>query len=173
MKIINGIKLNKLGFEPQKIGDLLYHEGPLLSLFTDKNNPELYYIYKWADCNDSLNRWMVIQVNAKSLRSFFFGEISLKNLFLNTPLTYLVDLDDNLKEVEITACATNQLPMDYLPNDNSFFTEEKYSEFAGTFKTMISNNRIYEMLNEILNEVVSLKKSQTNTDSLLKVLLNQ
>lgn len=172
MKDIKGIKIQKLGFTPQKIGDLIYHEGPLLSLFLDRNNPDTYYLYKWADCDENTNRWLVLQLNSINLRSFFYKEISLRTLLLNSPLTYVLGLDDNLVEADIMICATADLPETYLPNENSFYGEEKYTEFALTFKTIIANNRIYDILNEILKEVNSLKKSQSNTQQLLKILLN-
>jgi len=172
MKDITGIKIPKLGFAPQKIGDLIYHEGPLLSLFLDRNNPDTYYLYKWADCNEKTNRWLVLQLNSINLRSFFYKEISLRTLLLNSPLTYILSLDDKLAETDIMICATADLPESYLPKENSFYGEEKYTEFALTFKTIIANNRIYDILNEILKEVNSLKKTQSSTQQLLKILLN-
>ena len=169
MKDIKGIKIPKLGFTPQKIGDLIYHEGPLLSLFLDRNNPDIYYLYKWADCDESTNRWLVLQLNSINLRSFFYKEISFRTLLLNSPLTYVLGLDDNLAEVDIMICATTDLPESYLPKENSFYGEEKYTEFALTFKTVIANDRIYDVLNEILKEVNSLKKSQSRTMQLLEI----
>lgn len=172
MKELKGISILKLGFVPQKIGDLIYFEGPLLSLFIDRSNPDIYYLYKWADCDDNTNRWLIVQLNSISLRSFFFKETSLRNILLSCPLTYVVELDDNLIEKEITVCATTDVPQAYLPTDSSYFSEEKYTDFASTFKTIIANNRIYDILNEILKEVNTIKKKQQSTDYFLKTLLN-
>jgi hypothetical protein len=171
MRKINGIEIPKPGFSSQKIGDLIYHEGPLLSLFIDRNNPDIYYLYKWADCNEETNRWLVLQLNAIGLRSFFFKEISLRTLILNNPLTYVLDIDDNLIETQILVCATNTLPEEYLPKENSFFNEERYTEFASTFKTIIANNRIDDILNKILREVNSIKQQQDNAQHILDILL--
>jgi hypothetical protein len=170
MKPMTGIKIPKLGFSPQKIGDLIYHEGPLLSLFIDRNNPDIYYLYKWADCDEKTNRWLVLQLNTVDLRSFFYKEISLRTLLLKSPVTYVLSLDDNLTETNIMVCSTSDLPKEYLPKENSFYSEEKYTEFAATFKTIIANNRIDDTLNEILKELNALKKSQNNTQQLLKIL---
>lgn len=172
MKELKGISIQKLGFVPQKIGDLIYFEGPLLSLFLDRNNPDIYYLYKWADCNETNNRWLVIQLNSINLRSFFFKEVSLRNLLLSSPLTYVLGLDDSLAEKEIIVCSTSDLPEIYLPKENSYFSEEKFTDFASTFKTIIANSRIYDILNEILKEVSLIKKKQNSTDSILKSLLN-
>lgn len=172
MKEIKGTQIQKLGFSPQKIGDLIYHEGPLLSLFIDKENTDMYYLYKWADCDEISNRWLIIHLNSITLKSFFFKDISLRNLFLNHPFVYVVNLDDNLFETEIMICSTNNLPEEYLPKENSFFNEEKYSEFASTFKSIIAGNKIYEILSVILKEINNIKKSQSSTYSLLTILLD-
>lgn len=172
MKTISGIKITKLGFIPQKIGDLIYHEGPLLSLFIDRNNPDTYYLYKWADCDEKTNRWLVLQLNTIDLRSFFYKEISLRTLLLNNPLTYVLSLDDSLTEVDRMVCSTSDLPKEYLPKENSLYSEEKYTEFATVFKTIIASNRIDDMLNEILKELSVLKKNQNSTQQLLKLLVN-
>ena len=166
MKEIKGISIPTLGFIPQKIGDLIYFEGPLLSLFLDRNNPDTYYLYKWADCNETINRWLVIQLNSVSLRNFFFKEISLRNLLLNSPLTYVLGIDNTLIEKEIIVCATTDLPEIYLPKENSLFSEEKYTDFASTFKTIIANSRIYDILNEILKKVSVVEKKQNDTDTM-------
>ena len=44
MEIIKGIKLEKLGFTPVKQGDILYHDGPLISHFIDSVNKNIHYI---------------------------------------------------------------------------------------------------------------------------------
>ena len=139
MKEIVGIKIPKLGFVAQKIGDLLYHEGPLLSLFIDRNTPDIYYLYKWADCDEESNRWLVFQFNIQCLRRFFYQEISLRTLLLNNPSTFVLGLDDNLSEIDIMISATHLLPEEYLPKECSFYDEEKYTEFSHTFKSIIDN----------------------------------
>jgi hypothetical protein len=169
MKEINGIKINKLGFHPQKLGDLIYHEGPLLSLFIDKDNPDLYYIFKWADNDQDSNRWIVTQVNSLSLRAFFYKQTSLRDIILNNPVCYSVDIDNDLNEKSVLVCSSTDLPKEYLPGEKSFFSEERYSEFAQTFKTIIANNRIYDILYKILNEIDSIKRNQTQTNSLINL----
>ena len=42
-----------------KICDLLYYEGPWISLF--KSNDD-YYIVKWCDVNEKYNTWIVFKI---------------------------------------------------------------------------------------------------------------
>jgi len=173
MKEVKGIKIKKLGFYPQKLGDLVYYEGPLLSLFIDKDNPDIYYLYKWVDNNEISNRWTITQVNAVSLRAFFYKQTSLRDIILSNPICYCIDLDDNLTEKEISVCSSIDLPQEYLPMEQSFYSEERYTEFAQTFKTIIVNNRIYDILYKILNEIDSMKKSQAQTNTLINLFFRQ
>ncbi len=170
MKDLIGIKINKLGFHPMKLGDLIYHEGPLLSLFIDKDNPDIYYLYKWIDSDELCNRWLITQINSVSLKSFFYKQVSLRDIILNNPICYSIDLDNDLAEGGVLVCSSANLPNEYLPSEKSFFSEERYSEFSQTVKTMIANNRIYDLLYKILSEIDSIKRHQIQTYSLINQL---
>lgn len=173
MKEVKGIKISKLGFYPQQLGDLVYYEGPLLSLFIDKDNLDIYYLYKWVDNDEVSNRWIITQVNAVSLRTFFYKQTSLRDIILSNPVCYCIDLDDNLTEKTISVCSSIDLPHEYLPMEQSFYSEEKYTEFAQIFKTIIANNRIYDVLYRILSEIDSIKKSQAHTNTLINLFFIQ
>lgn len=139
MKNINGIEIQKLSFTAQKLGDLIYYEGPLLSLYVDTENPGLYYLYKWADCDENVNRWLIAQTNEATLRKFFSKKDSLRNIILNNAIIYVVDLNDNLEQTHIQVSATTELLQEYLPDVQSYFVEEQYTDFANEFKATIEN----------------------------------
>ena len=158
MITINGIKLGKTGFENQKIGDLLYFEGPLLSLFIDKYNPDVYYLYKWTDRNETANRRLITQVRTAELRHFFDKKVTLKALLTKNPLTFILDLDEKMKEKQILVCETDDIPKTYLPDGHSFFDENTFSPFANNFKQVINKNRLDYLLKE-MQELVGVKKA--------------
>lgn len=172
MKDIQGTRIDKLGFYPQKLGDLIYFEGPLLSLFIDKNKPDTYYLYKWADNDETSNRWIITPIDSSVLRSFFKKEVSLKEIILNNPICYCIDLDGDLTERVIYVCSSTDLPEGYLPSEDSFYKEESYTEFAQTFKTIITNNRLYDLMYGILNELVVIKRTQAKYNSLIDVIFS-
>ena len=73
MKKLKGVKIEKLDFVPVKQGDLLYHEGPLLSVFKDELT-DAFYFYKWSDCDEIAHRWLVFKVSTPHLSAFLDGD---------------------------------------------------------------------------------------------------
>ena len=120
MKEVKGLNINHLGFNPMKLGDFIYYEGPLLSHFIDRNKPEDNYLYRWVDFDDDAHRWLIFKVSEKELFSFFNTEISLRQLIENNNFVTLLDLDDDLNKVQILIAPTQGLPDTYLPIQQSF-----------------------------------------------------
>lgn len=173
MEEIKGINIPKLSFKPQKLGDFLAHDGPLLSLFADTDNPDIYYFYKWTDSDSEVNRWLVFQVNLSILKKFLLQEVSLKGLLMQNPFVFLVDLDNDINEKQILIAATNDLPISYLPSEKSFFKEDAFTEFATEFKKTISQNKMYDLLTQIKQEISVMKEQQNSTTSILNTLLKK
>jgi hypothetical protein len=129
MKRLSGVKINKLDFVPIKQGDLLYHEGPLLSVFKDALSDN-YYLYKWSDCDDKAHRWLVFKVSTKGLKTFFDKQISIRGLILEQPFSYFLDLDDQLEAINIALVATANMPKNYLPEQDSYFDSNDFDSYA-------------------------------------------
>lgn len=123
LKHINTFIIDALPFELEKVGDLMYFEGSLMSVYKDLNNNP--YIMDWVDSNDNFNRWLIYQIELTSLNSYIRGESTHYNL-LNNPINsiiFIVDKDkDNLtKNCQI--CSPNNLPYDYLPESELKFED--------------------------------------------------
>ena len=129
MKKISGVKINKLDFVPIKQGDLLYHEGPLLSVFKDALSDN-YYLYKWSDCDEKAHRWLVFKVTIKGLKTFFDKQMSIRGLILEQPFSYFLDLDDQLEAINIALVATANMPKNYLPEQDSYFDTNDFESYA-------------------------------------------
>ncbi len=168
MEKVQSINIPNLGVTLEKIGDFLYHEGPLLSLFKDKNNQENYYFYKWTDCDEEHNRWLVFLVKKENLRRFFFKEINLKQLIveLNT-FVFLIDINDDLEVSQYLIVSSQDIPKSYLPKDTSFYKEGKYTELAKSIKENIlaENDSIYQVLSYLTNEISNLREEQRKVTS--------
>ena len=61
MKNIKGIKINHFDFSLSKLGDLIFHENPILSHFTNEFGWN-FFMY-WCDNDDNYNRWLLCRVN--------------------------------------------------------------------------------------------------------------
>lgn len=130
MENLKGVKIKQLDFDAEKRGDLLYHEGPLLSHFTDVSNENIHYLYKWCDCNDLFNRWLIIKVNKSDLLNFLYKSVSLKNLIEAHPYVFFIDIDNEMAHREVTIVALDDISEDYLPFEDSFYDEDLYEEYA-------------------------------------------
>lgn len=137
MEQVQSIGISKLGFTPQKLGDLLEHEGPLLSLYIDQDNPENYYLYKWVDSDEKYNRWSILPCSSNDLLAFFEHQKALRELFLDKPFCFVIDLDEHLQIQAIQIMPTEALPEVFLPGEGSFFKEDAFSVFATSFRTML------------------------------------
>ena len=129
MKKLTGLKINKLDFVPTKQGDLLYHEGPLLSVFKDHFSDN-FYLYKWSDCDEKANRWLVFKVSIADLKAFFDKKISIRQMILAQPFSYFLDLDNQLDPLSIVIVSTQNMPKSYLPEQDSFFDSLEFENYA-------------------------------------------
>ena len=145
---ITSFEIKKIEANLEKIGDFIYHEGPLLSLYQDKNNDGNYYFYKWADCDDECNRWLIFLVTEDNLKRFLFEELSLRQLIAKNQFMYLVDLDNDFEQKKCLVVEMKNLPSNYLPSEDSFYGEEGYTKFAQYYKFNIANHK-----SSVLNSV--------------------
>lgn len=104
-----------------KVADLIYFDGPLLSLYRDSEGMD--FIYYWCDCDESTNRWLIISVQNQTVRDFFAKQISLRNLIKEAKdkFIYCVDIDSNLKLENAFIISPRNLPPNYLPQEDSFY----------------------------------------------------
>ncbi len=129
MNKLSSIGIDKLDFIPIKQGDLLYHEGPLLSVFKDALSDN-FYLYKWSDCDAKAHRWLVFKVSTKDLKSFFDGQTSIRQLILGQPFSYFLDLDNQLEPISIALVASANIPQNYLPDQDSYFNALDFENYA-------------------------------------------
>jgi hypothetical protein len=123
-----------------KIADLIYHEGPLLSLMCDNDGNT--FLYKWVGCNDIFNSWLVLQVTSQAFINFFNKQISLRNLCLESTEAIFIDINDEL-EIDLSAITVyKKIPSLYLPKASSFYDENIYTESAECIRNTWTYNLI-------------------------------
>ncbi len=131
-----------------KKGDLIYHEGPILSHFTGSDGHD--YFFYWVDADDECNRWMVFKVT--NLKKFFSKKCNLQDLikFCPSGFVYYIDIDDNIEFKKIFKSNIDNIPASYLPSEKSFYNERHYEKYAETLKRglnkackKVPNNKFY------------------------------
>jgi hypothetical protein len=139
------IETNKIGHH--KIADLIYHEGPFLALMID--NDTNTFLYKWVGCNDNSNSWLISSVSSQDLLDFFSLRKSLKDLYVESHISIVVDIDDEI-EIDLgEITAFNKIPTDYLPKESSLYDENIYTESANTLRNVYLSNLVIATDNKI------------------------
>ncbi|MFN0049692.1 MAG: hypothetical protein ACKVOU_11270 [Cytophagales bacterium] len=105
-----------------RIGDLINFDGPLLTLYEDGNNGNLYLL-DWVDNDSQTNRWLVYRVKSIKVLNFLKRKISQFELFFQDtdPKYHIIDIhrDFKLKDSQLIEIAT--VPDSYTPNRDVFF----------------------------------------------------
>ena len=172
MEKLNAFSISDLGIKLKLQGDLLYHEGPLLSHYVNVDNMSEHYFYKWTDCDTECNRWLIFRISAENMGLFFGGEFNLLQLIKQNPFVYFIDLDNELNQKNLFVCHSLNIPEDYLPSDNSFFKEIQYENYALILKEQLENNA-KKALNDsvlfdiVLQELSTLKSNQKEQNNIL------
>lgn len=152
---ISGFNINEFPFKLRKIGDLMYFEGPLMSVYSDSSGNA--FIFDWVDSDEKNNRWLVYQVEKNQLSEYINNKISHFNL-LNNPVNDLIFVIDKNPKGEIErslVCSPNKLPYEYLPDTNIKFEVEDSKEIDSVIlkfelnspkekNTLVSCNKINE-----------------------------
>lgn len=122
MEKLIGWKLDKFPLKLKFIVDLEYFDGVLLSWFENEEHDN--YLYSWCDSDQHCNRWLVFRVSDHSLVSYIEGKVKLQDLILNPidKFIYVLDLDYNLVITQAYLIQPHNLPDDYIPESESYYS---------------------------------------------------
>lgn len=111
------------------ICDLVYSEGPLLSLFRDAKRS---WLYLWSDTDQvAKERWLVFSVSRSQLVDYLQHGAPLNSLLLNSSTIFVLDQSVALTSSDGANQSRRQLRQirslesiaEYVPADDSFFDE--------------------------------------------------
>lgn len=131
MKEQIGIPANLPFQEINKICDLIYFEGPILSHFKDENGQD-YFSY-WVDEDEKGYRWLIFKVEEYDIYLFLIQQVPLRNLILKVNEVHVSTIDDDFSDT--LRVKSKLLRLDYLPERNYYY---KY-EIPNVYAEMISN----------------------------------
>lgn len=143
MEDICGVKLREFPLgDLKKVSDLIYFEGPLLSLFKDRFGNS--YFYYWVDNDEATNRWLVLQVSNEQFKGYIDKKISLKEIVSNPVggIIYSVDILPIRKKLSyrnVQVTSPNEIPDSYIPEDNSYYEFEpiEYKRYKDVYQLLL------------------------------------
>lgn len=175
------IAINSLGFNPQKKGDLLYYEGPMLSHFQDPTKSNEHFFYRWVDYGENVNRWLIFKNSDADVLAFLNNACSELDLIEKNPYLILLDLDENLNKVNILLTSLSDVPNAYLPSNKAFFDETIYEPYALKLKKQVENamqkqdamQKLIEKIDNLENEQNAAQKVIADMKLILESVTNK
>lgn len=122
--IVNSFKVDLPFTDLTLVADLIEYEGPLLCWLQRPNGDQ--YFYNWFDSDDTGNRWMLVQLTDDQVMAYIKGKLSLFQVLSKPeqPFCYLCDVDDAGDLLSCQLTMVDQIPADYLPDPDSFYSDE-------------------------------------------------
>ncbi len=106
-----------------RIVDIVNFEGPILTLFENRENKHIYLL-DWVDSDADFNRWLLYRTNATTLHKFINGLVSHYDLLMaNEPFCHAIDIDTHLNWNNQKKVQKKDLPQNYAPKKDVFFDE--------------------------------------------------
>ncbi|GEM_PF-3624130 len=156
-------KIDRLPMKLGKIADLVYFDGPFVSLFED-NERKTYYLYCWCNVNEKFNRWLVFKVSEKQIESHINGDISLRDMVVGAGSCFLCDINNAIEHENVYLTVPSELPKSYIPKINSFFDPELVGSEEDLFilgKFMSDNGKTIKRINNNIIPFPPIKKQIT------------
>jgi len=155
MQEITGYPLDNFPLNLRDIIDLIYFDGPLLTLFENEYGDS--YLYYWCDVDEYCNRWLVFRVTQKMLKFYVTKKISLRELILNPVdgFLYSIDLDDDLQCRGTYLVQPNNLPKKYTPAVDSYYDFSKLDS-EDTEAKMLILEKVWDDKHELGDLLVKL-----------------
>ncbi len=125
---MEALELNKkIVFEQQssyiRIADVMNYEGPLLTLFLNSKDDQLYLL-DWFDVGDTYNRWLIYRTTPICIDKYISKKISTLDLFMRGEATCTsVDVDTEYRWTNPQVLIKSEIPSEDLPSKDAFFNK--------------------------------------------------
>jgi hypothetical protein len=125
---IGALPIPRLPVELEHVRDLEEFDGPLLSEFRSADGE--VFIYSWCDCDEEVNRWIVVRTPLQTLFRYLVGRSTLRELVRDCRdrFVYIVDLDQQAEARATWFITAESLPIQYLPGPASYHPRDSSTE---------------------------------------------
>ena len=102
--------------------DLVYYDGPFISLYRRENGPDALYF--WVDNDSYNNRWATIELSRLDLQKYLKSEISLLSIIQSSEICYIFNTGPKGRKGKISKLPSHLFPQEYLPDQDSYLYPE-------------------------------------------------
>ncbi len=113
----------------RRIQDLVHYDGPILTQYLHPRGD--HYLYYWCDCDDRLNRWMVLRVAEANVLRLVNRFVPLDYVIpgeCRDDYVYFVDMDADGETESVMLVATSAIPGSYAPEKGAFLERSRATE---------------------------------------------
>lgn len=141
MEELTGINLPTLpvsGLEHQK--DLVYFEGPFLRQYIHPNGD--HYLYYWCDCEDDVNRWMLLRVKEANILRLTGRVLPMDCIIpkgCQDDYVYFVDMRSTGAVSNVTLCRVADVPDDYCPAPGEYLEAVPMSVDGSSYAVLVED----------------------------------
>lgn len=120
--VVRAEKVRASDFAHRWVEDILYFEGPILSLLKASTSQD--YFYYWLGFRRSANQWLAVDVSRSEIEEYKEKETSLLQIIEGKEVVHIVSTDKERKVTSAIKVNVADLPESYLPPPTSFFDPE-------------------------------------------------
>lgn len=149
-----------------------YHKTPVY--FVCKDNNEVYYVVLCVDIDDE--KYIVVETEIERLVNLFRKKITMRDIILTELKYWEIIAGDNLSDDICTQLDIEQINMDDLPYNNSYFIvlSKEHQEYFEYLKDVIMSNdtewEILEAPNKVINELdIQISYDRTNISEYVEI----
>ena|ERR1700722_15042723 len=114
-----------------RVGDLINIDGPLLTLFQDKED-DILYLYDWMDSDANSNRYIIYRISPSDLISYIGKRITHIQLYSKAidGIYFYADIDRQ-RPLKYEIYQLRSLPHEYSLTEGTLFSEEYCNDTEG------------------------------------------
>jgi hypothetical protein len=108
--------------------DLIYFDGPLLSLFKQERGEDALFF--WLDTDTRRHRWGVVDVDRRQLAAYLGGSLALREIIRSASEIFVFEATPKGRRSKIVRMVPSALPPHYWPSEDSFLTDRIATDAA-------------------------------------------
>ena len=142
LRSIQGVEIPHLPFELDWVGDLLFFNWPLISVYKDSGRN--IYIKSWLEESDNEVRYVFFKIDPHLLLSYIDGDTPFVDVLLNPidGLYFITDINSSDQSQKSVVLSGSSLHVDYIPKIKAYFDDEDSNDIEVIISTFGLNELV-------------------------------